>query len=68
MATPVDQPRQPLVAGQTDGARVVVGPHRPGAVTEYHLASLDITGRYQQPPAPLLLQHAVFHTQAGLES
>ena len=58
---PVHQPGQPPVAGQADGAGVVVRPHRAGTVGEYQLASLDVPGGYQQPPTPLLVQHAVVH-------
>ena len=67
VATPVHQARQSLVAGQTDGAGVIIRSHGCRAVREDHLTSLDITGRYQQPPAALLLQHGVVHGQTGEE-
>ena len=67
VTTPVDQPWQSLVAGETDWAGVVIRSHGSRTVSEYHLPSLDITGSYQQSPAPLLLQHAVVHGQGGQE-
>ena len=68
VATPVDQPRQSLVAAQTDGAwEGRVRAHSSGTVREDHLASLDITGCYEEPPAPLLLQNAVVHGESGEE-
>ena len=68
VATPVDQPSQSLVAAQTDGARQRgVRAHSSGTVREDHLASLDITGCYQQSPASLLLQNTVVHGERGEE-
>ena len=68
VATPVDQPSQPLVAAQADGAwEWGVRAHSSGTVREDHLACLDITGSYQQSPASLLLQNAVVHGESGEE-
>ena len=60
---PVHHPCQSLVAGQADGAGVVVRPHGPGTVTEDQLSGLDVPGSYQEPPASLLCEDVVVHLQ-----
>lgn len=56
---PVDQHRQSLVAVEADRSGVGVWPHGPGGVCEEDLASQDVPGGHQEPPAPLLRQDRV---------